>query len=109
MGLFKKEKSKTELKKHEKTTQLFNDALKEINELYDDMKADYVLVENLAAEFEQFVSRLGDRLDEKDVEELENFLQRLNKMDTNARNSIRDINDIIRLQKKRLSELLNDL
>jgi archaellum component FlaC len=109
MGLFKKGKTTTELQKQEKSARLFNEAIKEINELYDDMKSDYEQVENLAAEFEQFVSRLSERLDEKDVEELEDFLQRLNRMDANARNSIRDINDIIRLQKKRLSELLNDL
>lgn len=109
MGLFKKGKATTELQKQEKSARLFNEAIKEINELYDDMKADYEQVENLAAEFEQFVARLSERLEEKDVEELEDFLQRLNRMDANARNSIRDINDIIRLQKKRLSELLNDL
>lgn len=109
MGLFKKAKDKEELQYKEKTVRLFNDTIKEIHELYDDMKSDYEQVESLAAEFEQFVARLSERLDEKDVEELENFLQRLNRMDVNVRNNIRDINDMIRIQKKRLSEILNDL
>lgn len=109
MGLFKTGKEKTDLNYKENSVRLFSDSIKEIQTLYDDMKADYEEVEHLAAEFEQFVSRLSERLDEKDVEELENFLQRLNRMDASVRNNIRDINDMIGIQKKRLSEILNDL
>jgi DNA repair ATPase RecN len=106
MGLFKKGAVPDY---HTKTIKVFKEAVKEINELYDDAKAEYDTIETVVAEFSEFVQDLSGRLAEKDQQKMENFLTRLTKVNALARNNVRDLRDVLRNHKKLLKEIQNDL
>ncbi|MCW4468076.1 hypothetical protein OGH69_03785 [Flavobacterium sp. MFBS3-15] len=101
MGLFKKKKGT----KDYSAERLFKDAVKEINELYDDVRSDYSEVESVMEDFSKFIEEMKSRLDTKDAEKLEDFSIRFKKMATCAKNTVRDLRDVSRNHKKRLAEI----
>lgn len=108
MGLFKKTKSeKLELRK--KAVSHFKEAVKEIDELYDDVKSEYEAIESLAEEFETFIEEIKGRIGPDDMETFNRLALRLNRLNSFARNSVRDVRDVLRNQKKRLREIQNGL
>ncbi len=108
MNIFKQ--SKNEQKEFRKRTLSgFKDAVKELDELYEDARADYDAIERIAEQFEDFVKDLDGRLEGKDKEAMEKFAAELSKINTFAKNNVRDIRDVLRNQKKRLKELQNDI
>lgn len=108
MNIFKQSK-KEQQEFRKKTLSGFKDAVKELDELYDDARADYTALEKIAEQFDDFVKDLDGRLLGKDKEAMEKFAAELSKINTFAKNNIRDIRDVLRNQKKRLKELQNDM
>lgn len=108
MNIFKESK-KEQQEFRKKTLSGFKDAVKELDELYDDARADYEAIEKIAEQFYEFVNDLDGRLEGKDKEAMEQFAAELSKINTFAKNNVRDIRDVLRNQKKRLKELQNDI
>lgn len=101
MGLFKKKKGA----KDYGAERLFKDSVKEINELYDDVKSDYADVEKIIAGFSELSETLKEKLDAGDAKKLEDFSARLKKVNLCSKNTVRDIRDVLRNHKKRLAEI----
>jgi hypothetical protein len=105
MGIFKSKKVNQENKNAEV---FFKEAVKEINELYDDVKSEYEDIETAVADFTQFVQEIKVRLTKEEEVRIDEFVVRLSKVNRCARNSVRDIRDVLRSQKKRLGEVLRE-
>ncbi|WP_294818598.1 hypothetical protein [uncultured Flavobacterium sp.] len=101
MGLFKKKKGAKDFG----AERLFKEAVKEMNELYDDIKSDYSDTGSIVSDFTLLLEGMKDRMDASDAKKLEEFSARLKKMDSTAKNTVRDIRDVLRSQKKRLAEI----
>ncbi len=108
MSIFKKTK-KEQQEFRKKTISGFKDAVKELNELYDDARTEYDSLDTVINEFEHFIEELNGRLTTEDRTAMEGFLTKLNKVQRFARNSVRDVRDVLRNQKKRLKEIQNEI
>lgn len=104
----KKEKSSVK-ELHKKSIMLCKDSVKEIDELYDDMKSSYEDIETITAEFLDFVNEITPALNKEAALKMTVFSKQIAKIDQCARNGVRDVRDILRNQKKRLAEINNDL
>lgn len=107
MGIFKKSK-KEKPEFHKKAISQFKESVKDLNELYTEAKTEYDALENVTIEFAAFIDELNGRLTDEDRKKMEGFSKRLNKVNTFAKNSVRDIFDVWRSQKKRLKEMQNE-
>jgi archaellum component FlaC len=105
MGLFdmKEKKLRNELGK--KNVRFCREAVKELEELHDDLKSAYEGLENLVEEFRQFAETAG----EGNRQKIDDFSDKLQKFDKLARNAVRDVRDVLRNQRKRLKEASGDL
>lgn len=108
MNIFKQSK-KEQQDFRKKTLSGFKEAVKELDELYDDARADYEAIEKIVEQFDEFVKDLDGRLQGNDKEAMDQFAAEFSKINTFARNNLRDIRDVLRNQKKRLKELQNDI
>jgi len=101
MGLFKKEKGVKEYG----TERLFKEAVREINELYDDVKAEHTDTDAIISDFSKLLESIKVKLDDNDAKKLEDFALRLKKINNCSKNTVRDIRDVLRNHKKRLAEI----
>ncbi len=104
MGIFKKKKNV----KDYGTEALFKEAIREINELYDDVKSEYSDIESVISDFSNLVEEMKGRLDAGDAQKLEEMSTRLKTVDRCSKNTVRDIRDVLRNHKKRLAEIKRD-
>ncbi|AWH85782.1 hypothetical protein HYN59_11970 [Flavobacterium album] len=109
MGLFdKKEKSlKQEFTK--KNVRLNKEAVKEIEELYDDLKSGYEGIEAVVAEFKKLSVELEQRLQDGDREKMQDLSKKVVKIDKLVRDAVRDVRDVLRNQKKRVKEAAGEI
>lgn len=100
MDLFKKNNrvlaSKSEV--------LFQEVVKETNELYEDLTSEYEAIETVVAEFIEFIGQIGPNLNEEEKAKVEELVLNLNKVDNYAIRALRDVRDLLRNQRKILSE-----
>lgn len=104
MGLFGKAGSHKEANA---SIALFKEVIKDTDELYEELKAEYDALETVIEDFHDFIAALAPKLDTETLTSLEDFAAKLGKLDTCTRNSVRDLRDILRNQKKMLKELSN--
>jgi archaellum component FlaC len=108
MGIFDKKEKKLRKEFSKKNTAFCRDAVKELEELHDELKTAYDAIETVVTEFAQFKEEVSGKLETDDTAKMETFLKRFKKVDKVARDAVRDVHDLLRGQKKRLREALND-
>ena len=101
MNLFKKNKPASVTK----SEVLFQEVVKETNELYEDLMAECETVETVVNELIEFINGINNKLSETEKIEIEEFVNKLNKVNAYAVKSRRDVRDLLRSQRKVLSEL----
>lgn len=107
MGIFDKREKKLRKELTKKNADFHRDAVKELEELHEELKAAYADIE-IIEEFIKFKEEAATRLNTEDSEKLERFIKRFRKIDKMARDAVRDVRDVLRNQKKRLRESLHD-
>ena len=108
MGLFDKQEKKLRKEFNKKNTAYCRDTTKDIEELHEELKAAYKTLDNIAEEFSVFKDEVAKSLSEDDNAKMEYFNKRFRKLDKVARDAVRDVSDLLRNQKKRLRESMND-
>ena len=109
MGLFSKKEKKLLLGLGEKNIRLYKEAVKDIEELYADMKQAYEEIDDVAEDFLKFTSTVASKLDGQERVKMESFVKKLAKAEKCARDAMRDVNDVLRSQKKRLKEAQREM
>lgn len=108
MGIFDKKEKKLRKEFSKKSVSFCRDGVKELEELHSELKASYETVETVVAEFTEFKEEISQKLNAEDSTKMDYFLKRLKKVDKVGRDAERDVRDLLRIQKKRLSEALQD-
>ncbi|KGO91961.1 hypothetical protein [Flavobacterium subsaxonicum] len=109
MGLFSKKEKKLLLGLGEKNVDLCKEAVKELEELYADLKTAYEEIDNVAEEFVTFATTVTQKLEKNEQAKLTTFAKKLGKAEKCARDAVRDVHDVLRTQKKRLKEAQREL
>lgn len=104
MALFKKNEKKLRQELIKRNVSFCKETLKEINELYDDLKSEYEEIENISAAFAEFAATLESALDAGQAKQMEYYVAKFYRIDKYAGSAIRDVRDLMRNQKKRLKE-----
>lgn len=108
MGIFDKKEKKLRKEFSKKNASFCRDGVKELEELHNELKATYGSIETVIAEFTEFKEEITQRLTKEDSTKMDYFLKRFKKLDKVGRDAERDVRDLLRLQKKRLNEALQD-
>jgi len=103
MGLFGKDKNNKGLQAADEV--LLKDVIKETKELYDDLSSEYETIEAVVGDFITFVEKIAPTLDAGDTVKMIDFALQLKQVNKLARNSVRDVRDLLRYQKKLLAEV----
>ena len=109
MALFNKKEKKFRQELLKKSISSCKETLKEVNELYDDLKAAYEEIEEVSVSFSRFAATLQESLNAEQLQQLEHFITNMHRADTFARNALRDVRDLMRNQKKRYKEAQREL
>lgn len=109
MGLFSKKEKKLRNELSKKSIVFCKESVKELEELYADITSAYQEIDNVKDQFLKFTAEAGTTLNETDKDKLERFAQKFSKLDKFANNTVRDIRDVLRNQKKRLKESQREL
>jgi len=107
MGLFNKKEKKLRKEFAKKNASFCWESVKEMEELYDELKASYEELD-IMEEFRQFKEEAAQHLSAEDNEKLEYFLKKFRNIDKCARDAVRDVRDLLRNQRKKLKEALQD-
>lgn len=108
MGLFDRQVQKLKKEFSKKNTGYYRDGVKELEELYDELKAAYEALDTIADEFSAFKDLVVNSLNEQDNSKMEYFNQQFKKLDKVSRDAVRDVRDLLRTQKKRLREAISE-
>jgi hypothetical protein len=108
MGLFDKQEKKLRKELNKKNSVNYREGVKELEELHEELKAAYKTLDNIAEEFSAFKELVAKSLNDQDNDKMEYFNKRFKKLDKVARDAIRDVSDLLRSQKKRLREVMQD-
>lgn len=108
MGLFDKKEKKLRKELNKKNAAYCREGVKELEELHDELKAAYKKLDTIADEFSAFKELVAKSLNEDDNGRMEYFHERFRQLDKLSRNAVRDVSDLLRNQKKRLREAIND-
>lgn len=108
MGLFDKNEKKLKKELGKKNSAFCREVVKELDELHTELKSAYDAIDDSAAEFAVFKENLSGKLKEEDNAKMDYFSKRFKKMDKVARDAVRDVQDLLRNQKKRLRESEHD-
>ncbi|MDV6168188.1 hypothetical protein R1T16_07105 [Flavobacterium sp. DG1-102-2] len=108
MGLFDKQEKKLRKEFNKKNTAYCREGVKDIEELHDELKAAYENLENVNEEFATFREKIEQKLSEEEKGKMDYFSKKFRKIDKVARDAVRDMKDLLRNQKKRLREAMND-
>lgn len=84
---------------------LFNEIIRETSDVYEELKNEYGLVDSLADEFDSLLEKILPEVDGNCAQSLKDLSAKMRKLDTTAKNSVRDIRDILRYQRKMLKEI----
>jgi hypothetical protein len=109
MGLFSKKEQKLRQELSKKSIVFCKESVKELEELYTDITSAYQEFENAKDQFLKFTTEVGTALNETDKDKLGRFAQKFSKLDKFANDTIRDVRDVLRNQKKRLKESQREL
>jgi archaellum component FlaC len=109
MGLFSKQEKKLLLSLGEKNIQYGRDAVKELEELYTDVKTAYEDLDTIADDFQRFAEAIHHKLESHEQVKITAFAKKLAKVDKCARDAVRDVRDVLRNQKKRLKEVQREI
>ena len=105
MEMFSKKDRKLLQEIHKKNTQLFKEAVKEIEELYSDLNNAYTAIDTVTEEFIKFTEEIKPKIDEADIAKMQSFAKKLAKVDKVARDAVRDVRDVLRSHRKQLKEI----
>ena len=105
MAIFSKKELKLKKESDNKNTQLCKETIRDIEELYADLNTAYTSIDTVTDEFIKFTETVKAKVDDADIEKMQQFAKKLAKVDKVARDAVRDVRDILRNQKKRLKEL----
>ena len=108
MGLFDKQEKKLRKEFNKKNTAYCREGVKELEELQDELKTAYETLDNVNEEFISFREMVSQKLSEEENTKMEYFSKKFKRIDKVARDAVRDIKDLLRNQKKRLREAMND-
>jgi hypothetical protein len=108
MGLFDKQEKKLRKEFSKKNTNHCRDSVRELEELYEELKTAYTALDTIAEEFSAFKDLVAKSLNEEDNAKMEYFNKRFKKLDKVSRDAVRDVSDLLRNQKKRLREAMSD-
>jgi len=108
MGLFDKGEKKLRKELGKKNSAFCRETVKELEELHTELKTAYDAIDDVVAEFTVFKEGIAKSLSEEENTKMDYFLKRFKKIDKVARDDVRDIRDLLRSQKKRLSESEHD-
>lgn len=108
MGLFDKQEKKLRKELSKKNSANYREGVKELEELHEELKAAYKTLDSIAEEFSAFKELVAKSLNNEDNDKMEYFNKRFKKLDKIARDAIRDVSDLLRSQKKRLREVMQD-
>jgi len=109
MGLFSKQEKKILLSLGETNILLWKEAVKELEELYADVKSAYEDLDTITEDFQQFTEGIHHKLAPNEQTKITSFAKKLNKLDKGARDAMRDVRDTLRNHKKRLKESQRDI
>ncbi|WP_297334559.1 hypothetical protein [Flavobacterium sp.] len=109
MGIFNKKEKKLRKEILKRNLSDCKDTLKELTELYDDLKESYGTIDTVTEEFTVFAESITANLTAEDAKKLQMFSLKLKKVDKCARDAVRDVRDVLRIHKKRLKELQNEI
>lgn len=109
MGLFSKKEKKLLLGIGEKNIEGYKEAVRDMEELYDELKTAYDEIDNVAEDFLKFYTTIQPRLENTERAKMEAFTKKLARAEKCARDAVRDVRDVLRLQKKRLKEAQQEL
>lgn len=108
MGLFGNNTRKL-IQQFKQTSEYYsNDLSRDIRDFHEDLKADYQQNRTVIEEFKDFVKGLETRVAQQDAEKLEEFAQRLARVDRSARNGIDAMWELSNHQKKNSAENLRE-
>ena len=107
MSIFNKKEKKLRKEFSKKNSAFCGESVKELEELYDELKSSYEEIE-IMDEFRQFSEEAAQRLSAEDNVKLEYFIAKFKKIDKCARDAVRDVRDVLRNNRKRLKEALQD-
>lgn len=85
-----------------------NDLNKEIKEFLEDLDEDYEENAEAVTEFKEFIAKISDKLDAKEVAKMEDFAQRFTKIDQVARHGIQSMREVLRDQRKISHDAIRD-
>jgi len=108
MGLFDKQEKKLRKEFNKKNTAYCREGLKELEELHEEIKSSYESLETVTEDFAAFREKMEQKLNEEEKGKMEFFAKKFKKIDKVARDAVRDTKDLLRNQKKRLREAMND-
>lgn len=108
MGLFDKQVQKLKKEFGKRNTKYYREGVKELEELYEELKVAYEALDMIAVEFSAFKDLVSNSLNEADNSKMEYFNQHFKKLDKVSRDAVRDVRDLLRNQKKRLREAINE-
>jgi archaellum component FlaC len=109
MGLFSKQEKKLLLGLGEKNIQSCKDAVKELEELFNDVKSAYEDLGSITEDFQGFIETIHHKLEGHEQVKLTAYAKKLGKAEKAARDAVRDVRDVLRNQKKRLKEAQRDV
>jgi archaellum component FlaC len=109
MGIFDKKEKKLKQEFGKKHLSTCKEAVKEMEELHEDLKSAYGNIDTVVAEFVLFVDSVNHKLDEENAKKLAGYTKKISKVDKCARDAVRDVADVLRNHKKRLKEVTIDL
>lgn len=104
MGLFGKDIKKVIREFRNKREYYSQDLSKEIEETFEDLRADYEENSEVVPEFVEFANELKLKLDSHDAKKLEAFTSRLSKVNRSARNGVEAMRELSRNQRKLSAE-----
>lgn len=109
MALFNKKEKKQRLELLKRNVSVCKETLKEINELYDDLKSEYEEIENTSTAFAEFAARIESNLTPEQAKQMDYFVAKFYRFDKYAGTAVRDVRDLMRNQKKRVKEAQAEL
>lgn len=108
MGIFDKKEKKLRKEFSKKNASFCRDGVKELEELHNELKAAYQTIDTVIVEFTDFKEEISLKLNADDSTKMDYFLKSFKKVDKVGRDAERDVRDLLRIQKKRLNEALQD-
>lgn len=104
MGIFNKKEKKLRQEFSKKNISLCKEVLKETQEVYEDITSACDNIDTIVSEFTTYLEELSGKLSKEDEAALEEFSNKLHKVNRFGTNIVRDVRDLIRNHKKRLKE-----